>query len=79
MQSLLEPSNVPKRKPDPEPTPEPEKTPRKPMVVQVRGSEEWKDWAERLADHERDTLTKLVERALGKWAKEIGFEPPPKR
>ncbi len=59
--------------------PEPAKAIRKPMVVQVRGSEEWKQWAEGLAEKEGDTLAKLVERALRKWAKDVGYPDPPKR
>jgi hypothetical protein len=52
---------------------------RKPMVLQMRGSEEWKAWAEGLADHERDTLAKLVERLFAQKAKEVGYPPPPRR
>lgn len=59
--------------------PEPRPTGRKPMVVQVRGSEQWKAWAEGLADREGDTLAKLVERTLRKYAREIGYPDPPKR
>lgn len=68
-----------KKKVMPVPTPGPEPAGRKPMVVQLRGSEEWKRWAEGLADKEGDTLAKLVERALRKWAKDIGHPDPPKR
>ena len=52
---------------------------RKPMVVQMRGSEEWKLWVESLAEQERDTVAKLVERVLAKHAREIGFASPPRR
>ena len=57
----------------------PESAGRKPMVVQLRGSEAWKTWAEGLADQEGDTVAKLVERALRKWAKEVGYPDPPRR
>jgi hypothetical protein len=62
--------DVAKKKSDPE---------RKPMVVQIRGSAEWKAWAEGLAEKDGDTLAKLVERALRKWAKDAGYPDPPKR
>ena len=61
------------------PPPEPEPVGRKPMIVQMRGSEEWKRWAEGLADREGDTLAKLFERAIRKWAKETGYPDPPRR
>jgi hypothetical protein len=54
-------------------------TERKPMVVQIRGSEAWKAWVESLAERERDTVAKLVERVLTKHAREIKFTDPPKR
>lgn len=52
---------------------------RKPMVVQMRGSEEWKGWIERLAAHEGDTVSKFLERLARTHAKSIGFEEMPKR
>lgn len=52
---------------------------RKPMVVQIRGSAEWKAWVEALADQQRDTVAKMVERSLSKIAKDAGFPDPPKR
>jgi hypothetical protein len=51
----------------------------KPMVVQIRGSQEWKDWAEGIADKEGDTVAKLFERALRKFAKDAGYSDPPRR
>ena len=58
---------------------EPETSARKPMVVQIRGSEEWKAWAEGLAEKEGDTVAKMVERTLRKYAREIGYPDPPRR
>jgi hypothetical protein len=52
---------------------------RKAMAIQIRGSDEWKAWAEELAESERDTLAKLVDRLFTKFAAEKGFRPPPKR
>lgn len=52
---------------------------RKSMAIQIRGSDEWKAWAEELAESERDTLAKLVDRLMAKFAAEKGFRPPPRR
>jgi hypothetical protein len=57
----------------------PKGTTRKPMVVQIRGSEEWKRWAEMIAEKEGDTLSKLFERSLRKFAREAGYPDPPRR
>jgi hypothetical protein len=52
---------------------------RKPMVVQMRGSEEWKAFIERLADMDGDTVAKFIERLIRKEAKERGITDLPKR
>ena len=52
---------------------------RKPMVVQIRGSKEWKAWIEGMAEKEGDTVAKFIERMARKYAKEIGYPDPPKR
>ena len=53
---------------------------RKPMVVQVRGSEEWKAWSEGLARFDSRPLASLVEHLFRRYAKEIGYKPePPER
>lgn len=53
---------------------------RKPMVVQIRGSAEYKAWAERLARFDGLSLSALYDRAARKYAMEIGFkdEAPPR-
>jgi hypothetical protein len=58
---------------------EPESAGRKPMIVQIRGSEEYKAWAEAIAEKEGFTVAMLFERALRKFAKEGGHPDPPKR
>ena len=63
-----------KSKPEPDPIPEPEASKRKPMIVQVRGSEGFKTWTEELARFDSRPLALLVERALRRYAKEIGFD-----
>jgi hypothetical protein len=52
---------------------------RKPMVVQMRGSEEWKAFIERLAEMDGDTVAKFIERLIRKEAKERGITDLPKR
>jgi hypothetical protein len=51
-----------------------------PMIVQVRGSKEFKDWAEALAEFDSRSLASLVERSLKHYAQSIGFKKEaPKR
>lgn len=59
---------------------EPDDAGRKPMVVQVRGSQNWKAWVDRLAAFDGIPLAMMVDRAFRVYAKHIGFEEaPPKR
>ena len=49
-------------------------------VVSIRGSEEWRDWVGRLADHSRLKVADVIDRALLAYAKQEGFnEPAPRR
>ena len=52
---------------------------RKPMVVQIRGSQEWKSWIEGLAQREHDTVAKFMERLIRQFARDNGYENPPLR
>lgn len=53
---------------------------RKPLGVQVRGTEEWKEWIEKAAVHCRMSVSALVDISVAKFVKEQGFsEPPPER
>jgi hypothetical protein len=80
MEAVLLDNQMAKSKPKKSaPEPEPEPVNRKPMIVQVRGSAEYKTWAEGIADKEGDTLAKLVDRALREFAKGRGYLDPPKR
>ena len=76
---LLEPPVAKKPPKAPDPIPEPESSNRKPMIVQLRGTAEYKAWAEAFADREGDTLAKLFDRAVRKLARDSGFRDPPKR
>lgn len=78
MSDLMEPP-VAKKKAAPEPAPEPEPSGRKPTIVQIRGGEEFKAWVEELADRDTDTVAKLFERAVRRYAKETGFRDGPRR
>jgi len=73
----LEPAVARKQsKPAPQPAPEN----RKPLVIQVRGSEAWKAWVDKVAEADGRPLAALVERALIAYAKTVGVDDPmPKR
>lgn len=51
---------------------------RKPMVVQIRGSEEYKTWVEGVAKKEGFSVAVLFDQALRKYA-EDKHGPPPER
>lgn len=68
----------PKAEPPPPPPP-PSPPPRRPVLT-IKGTEEWKGWLERLAKHLRMPTSTLVDHALVRYAKEMGFtEEPPER
>lgn len=46
---------------------------RKPMMMNLRGSPEFKQWVQELADYDRETAAGVIERALVHYAKAIGF------
>ena len=49
-------------------------------ITTLKGSVEWASWLERLADHDRNTVVGLIDRALAEYAVNHGFkEEPPKR
>jgi hypothetical protein len=69
---------VAKKKTKPE-APPPEPDPRQ-IVISIKGSADFRDWLNRLADHERVTSVAVIERALVEYAANHGFaEPAPKR
>lgn len=52
----------------------------RPIALTIRGRDEWKEWVKRLADADRSSLNELVDRALARYAREIGFKDmPPER
>jgi hypothetical protein len=52
----------------------------RPIALTIRGRAPWKDWVAKLAKHERISINELVDRALVKYGREIGFkENPPER
>lgn len=53
---------------------------RQPMIVQMRGSAEFKAYVQRGADFARQPIAKLAELAMIQYLRSIGFtEEPPKR
>lgn len=53
---------------------------RKPLVLQVRGSPEWKAWLDRAAKFSRMSVSVFIDQAAARAAREAGFdEPPPER
>ena len=49
-------------------------------VLSVRGSQDWRAWVGRLADHSRLKVADVIDRALLAYAKQEGFdEPAPRR
>jgi hypothetical protein len=55
----------------------PDVEPRLP-IVSIRGRVAWKLWLDELAAFDRSTLNDLIDRALVRYARDIGFtkEPP---
>ena len=48
--------------------------------IAIRGSQEWRDWVNGLADSRRLKVTDLIDQALVEYAERHGYEPkPPKR
>lgn len=71
---------VPKKESSPKKATSPDEKGRKPLIVQLRGSEAFRAWVEKGADYDRSTVSVLVEKALIQYLKTSGFsEPPPRR
>lgn len=51
----------------------------KPMVIGMRGSEEWKRWLDEYAEFRRMTVVGLIDRLLEEDAEKRGFRHPPRR
>jgi hypothetical protein len=59
--------------------PPPDPDPRQ-IVISIKGTAEFRDWLNELADHERVTSVAVIERALVEYAANHGFtKPAPKR
>jgi hypothetical protein len=57
------------------------KTPAGPEMLAkgVRMTREYSDWLDRLAGHERMSVSTLIDRAVAAYAQQTGFDPPPGR
>jgi hypothetical protein len=51
----------------------------KPLAAQLRGSEEWKKWLEDFARSNRMSVAGIIDTALTRLAKDLGFREPPER
>jgi hypothetical protein len=66
-----------KKKPEAKPptAPGPRRT-----VLTIKGTDEWRGWLERLGEHLRTPASTIVDHALVRYAREMGFkEEAPKR
>ena len=60
-------------------SPEPEPGPRR-TVLTIKGTDEWRRWLEELSDFLRTPTSTIVDHALVRYAKEMGFtKEAPKR
>jgi hypothetical protein len=67
------------KKKTPEPAPPPGPGPRR-TVLTIKGTEEWRVWLERFGKHLRTPTSTIVDHALVRYAKEMGFaEEAPER
>lgn len=64
------------KKKGPEPASGPETWKKKPLIVNLRGSDEFKAWLQELAAYDRQSVSGLVERSLVSYARTIGFDKP---
>lgn len=48
-------------------------------LLVLRGTKEYGEWLEKLADHDARGKSDLLEEALRHYAKKVQFEAPPKR
>jgi hypothetical protein len=56
------------------------KEPPRSVVLTIKGTDAWRAWLEKLADHSRMPASTVVDLALIDFAKKIGFEEEaPKR
>lgn len=68
---------MPKKKPAPPPKPA-KPAPRR-VVLQMKGTDEWKDWLDQLSEFLRMPTSTIVDHALIEYARAHGFEPAPPR
>jgi hypothetical protein len=46
----------------------------RPIALTIRGRQQWKEWVASLAEFERVSINELVDRALVKYAREVGYK-----
>lgn len=47
---------------------------RKPLIIQIRGSNEWREWAEEVAAADSRSVSSMVEQAVKHYAKIVGVD-----
>lgn len=52
---------------------------KRPTVLSVKGTEEWREWVQEVAAHARTDTAKLLDHLLTEYAKKNGIKPPPPR
>ncbi len=68
-----------KKTPEPAPAGATSPGPRR-TVLTIKGTEEWRVWLEQLGEHLRTPTSTIVDHALVRYAKEVGFgKEAPKR
>jgi hypothetical protein len=56
------------------------KAPPASVIVSIRVASDYRDWLDRLAEFERVNLSDLLDRAITRYARDVGFkEAAPKR
>jgi hypothetical protein len=53
--------------------------PARETVISLKGTEAWKTWLDGFADHCRLGIADTIEQSLIVYAKERGYQTPPKR
>jgi hypothetical protein len=46
----------------------------RPIALMIRGRQDWKEWVAALAASERISVNELVDRALVRYAREVGYK-----
>lgn len=70
---------MPRKKKNGRPPRKPPASDREENAIIVKGRARWKNWVRRLAEHDRKSMSDLIDHALVRYARELGFEEAPPR